>query len=399
MPYLDFDAGILIGVSSGIACYKSVEVIRELQKRGYKNIETVLTKNTVNFLSPNLFEAITGKKPYVDVFEEGRLLSHIKSVEDKKVFAILPATANIIGKLANGIADDFLSTCYLAFKGKTLIFPSMNSNMYGHPAVKRNLEKLKKDGCLVVEPDAGYLACGYEGKGRLPDIETVADYVELYANKRESLKGKKVLITSGGTVEPIDSVRVITNRSSGAMGRELARFFSFAGADVVVITGNHTARYPDYTEIIEVGTVDEMYKEVMDRYDDSDIVVMAAAVSDFKVKNYSPKKIKKKEKLALELEKTTDILAELGRKKKGQVLVGFAAETDNVYENGAEKLKRKNLDLLIANKVGEEEGFGERKLKGFFIADKGIGREFEMSKAEVAAAIVEIIEKALKDGQ
>ncbi len=422
MSFIDYSAGILIGVSSGIACYKSIEVIRELQKRGYKNIETVLTKNTVNFLSPNLFEAITGKKPYIDVFEEGRLLSHIKAVEDKKVFAVVPATANIIGKLANGIADDFLTTCYLAFKGKTLIFPSMNANMYEHSATKRNLFQLQEDGCYVVYPEEGYLACGYEGKGRLPDIKTIADYIELFLHIKDSetfkqfitinlleedrpkpkpkdpLAGKKVLITSGGTVEPIDSVRVITNRSSGTMGKELAKMFSFLGAKVTVITGNHTVRYPAYADVIEVKTVEEMYREVAVKFDESDIVIMAAAVSDFKVKNYSSKKIKKKSNLTLELEKTIDILETLGKTKKHQILIGFAAETDNLLENGEDKLKRKNADLIVANTVGENKGFGDRNLSGYFIFKDGRKEGFSLSKPETAEKIADIVAREFFNG-
>ncbi len=391
----DFNAGILIGVSSGIACYKSVEVIRELQKRGFQNIETVLTKNTVNFLSPNLFEAITGKKPYLDVFEEGRLLSHIKSVEDKNVFAIVPATANIIAKLANGIADDFLSTCYLAFKGKTLVFPSMNSNMFEHPATRRNLERLKEDGCVVIEPESGYLACGYEGKGRLPDIKTIADYIELFALRKTTLSRKRILITSGGTVEPIDSVRVLTNRSSGAMGRELSKAFALSGADVTIITGNHTVRYPSYCKTIEVKTVEEMYREVSKEFNESDVLIMAAAVSDFKVKNYSPVKIKKTGSLTIEFEKTVDILESIGKNKGVKIIVGFAAETENLYENALKKLKRKNLDLIIANRVGENEGFGERQLEGVILDKKGNKYEFANEKQQVAERIVSIVGKLL----
>ncbi len=391
----DFNAGILIGVSSGIACYKSVEVIRELQKRGFQNIETVLTKNTVNFLSPNLFEAITGKKPYLDVFEEGRLLSHIKSVEDKNVFAILPATANIIAKLANGIADDFLSTCYLAFKGKTLVFPSMNSNMFEHPTTRRNLERLKEDGCVVIEPESGYLACGYEGKGRLPSVQVIADYIEFFALRKTTLSGKRILITSGGTVEPIDSVRVLTNRSSGAMGRELAKAFALSGADVTIITGNHTVRYPSYCKIVEVETVEEMHREVSKEFNESDVLVMAAAVSDFKVKNYSPAKIKKTESLTIEFEKTVDILESIGKNKGEKIIVGYAAETESLYENALKKLKKKNLDLVVANMVGENEGFGERQLEGVIIDKKGNKYEFSNEKQLVAERIVSIVGKLL----
>ena len=391
MKQEDSSPSILIGVSSGIACYKSIEVIRELQKRGFQNIETVLTENTVNFLSPNLFEAITGKKPYIDVFEGGRLLSHINAVHRKNVFAILPATANTIAKLANGIADDFLSTCYLAFKGKTLVFPSMNSNMYEHPATRRNLERLKDDGCIVIEPESGYLACGYEGKGRLPDIQTIADYIELYSLRKTVLSGKKVLITSGGTVEPIDSVRVITNRSSGAMGRELAKAFALSGADVTVITGNYTVRYPSYCRIIEVETVEEMYREVKNEFEKSDVLVMAAAVSDFKVKNYSSKKIKKTESLSIELEQTVDILESIGKQKENKLLVGYAAETENLSENALKKLKRKNLDLIVANRVGGNQGFGERHLEGVIIDKMGNKYEFSEKKHQVAERIVSIV--------
>ncbi len=397
MKLLNLDGKIVIAVSSGIACYKAIEVIRELQKRGYENIETVLTKNTVNFLSPNLFEAITGKKPHIDVFEGGRLLSHIKVVENAKVFAVLPATANILGKLANGIADDFLSTCYLAHKGKTLIFPSMNVNMLEHPATKRNLEKLKQDGCTIIEPESGYLACGYQGKGRLPEITQIADYIELYMNLKTALKGKKILITSGGTEEPIDTVRVITNRSSGRMGKALARFFSFLGAETTIITGNHTVTYPAYSKVVRIKTVDQMFEQVKKHYPESDAIVMAAAVSDFKVKNRSNQKIKKKSGIVLELEKTTDILEYLGKRKKDKIVVGFAAETEKVKENGKEKLERKNADLMVANKVGENEGFETDFISGYFIHKKG-EEAFNLTKEEAAYKIALFVSEYLSNG-
>ena len=396
------DQRIVIAISGGIAAYKTVGVIRELQKRGYRDIETILTANGARFASPVTLGAITGKIPYTDTFESGRALSHISLVQPCGVLAVVPATANILAKFAGGIADDFLSTAYLACTGPVLVAPSMNTEMYRHPVTTRNLAQLKKDGVHVLDPDAGYLACGTEGPGRMPDAEIVADMIEhvLHRHIGGPLSGKKVLIASGGTSEPIDPVRTITNRSTGRMGKALAAAFSLSGADVEIIAGTGTVCYPAYCPQTSAETASEMLDAVMEKATEADVVVMAAAVADYTPATILQEKKKKGEgNLHLELKPTIDILKTLGTRYEGKkVLVGFAAETSNVAEYAKKKLLEKKADLIIGNLVGvPDSGFGVETSRAVLVQkDEALDSYEKISKEQLAFRIVEKVASMLE---
>jgi len=381
---------IVIGISGGIAAYKTVGVIRELQKRGYRNIETILTANGARFVTPVTLGAITGKVPYTDTFESGRALSHISLVQPCGILAVVPATANTVAKFSGGIADDFLSTAYLACTGPVLVAPSMNAEMYRHPVTVRNLTQLKKDGVHVLDPDAGYLACGTEGPGRMPDSEIVADMIE-YAMHRHiggPFSGKKVLVVSGGTAEPVDPVRTLTNRSSGRMGKALAEAFALAGAEVEVIAGTGTVRYPAYCPLTRIETASQMLDAVLEKATEADIVVMAAAVADYTpAKPEDEKKKKDKNDLKLELKPTVDILKTLGSRYAGsKILVGFAAETSNVTEYAKKKLTEKKADLIVGNQVGvPDSGFGAEKSRGTLVSRDGTVEPFNTVRKDELA--------------
>lgn len=389
------DQRIVIAISGGIAAYKTVGVIRELQKRGYDDIETILTDNATRFVTPTTLGAITGKVPYTDTFESGRALSHISLVQPCGILAVIPATANILAKFAGGIADDFLSTAYLACTGPVLVAPSMNTEMYRHPATMRNLAQLRKDGVHVLDPDAGYLACGTEGPGRMPDAEIVADMVEfvIHRHTRGPLSGKKVLISSGGTSEPIDPVRSITNRSSGRMGKALATAFALAGADVEIVGGTGNTRYPVYCRQTAVETASEMMSAVMEKATVADVIVMAAAVADYTPETVLTEKKKKAErKLHLNLKPTEDILKTLGTRYSGKkILVGFAAETSNVMEYAKKKLTEKRADLIAGNLVGvPDSGFGVETSRAVLVQRDGTSDAYEkISKKQLAFYIME----------
>ena len=387
------DQRIVIAVSGGIAAYKTVGVIRELQKRGYRDIETILTKNATRFVTTVTLGAISGKVPYTDTFESGRALSHISLVQPCGILAVVPATANILGKFAGGIADDFLSTAYLACTGPVLVVPSMNAEMYRHPATTRNLEQLKRDGVHVLDPDAGYLACGTEGPGRMPDSETVADMIEqvLHRHIGGPLSGKKVLIASGGTAEPIDPVRTITNRSTGRMGKALATAFSLAGADVEIVAGTGTVRYPAYCRQVNVSTASEMAEAVLKMAENADIVIMAAAVADYTPTTpFQEKKKKDAGTLNLELKPTKDILKTLGARYHGEkILVGFAAETSDVEAYAWKKLAEKKADLIVGNLVGvPDSGFGADTSRAVLVTADGKPDRYEKTGKEQLAFII-----------
>jgi len=396
---------IVLGISGGIASYKAIELIRELQKKGYINIETILTENGSKFVTPITFEAITGNKPYLDVFEQDRALSHIKVVEDADVFAIVPATANTIAKMATGIADNFLTTAYLACNAKVLVAPSMNEIMYLSKPVMRNIKILKDDGAIVLEPVEGYLACGLVGKGRLTDPKTIADYIDFYSfRKKEGLLfGKKILITSGGTEEEIDPVRTVTNRSTGKMGKAMAEIFSLLGADVQIIAARSEVAYPEYCKIVNVKTAQEMKEVVFECADDFDCVVMAAAVSDFTPSQSSSIKIKKTEgtdSLVMSFKKTYDILQGLGNKYGNmKIIVGFAAETDNIVENALIKVDKKNVAFIVANQVGtKNSGFGTDESTAFIVGkNKKVEELGQLSKQDIAIKIALKISEELNN--
>lgn len=351
---------ILLGITSGIACYKALDITSQLTKKGY-NVTVMMSDNAKNLISPSLFQIISKNKVYYENFEKDEIdVYHIELIKNNDLVVIIPATLNIIGKLSNGIADDFISTCLSASDpNKTLIFPAMNTRMYTNPVNQYNMNKLKDFGYDIIEADTGFLACGENGIGKLPNIDKIIDYIEYRINKNENLKNKSILITAGGTKEPIDPVRTITNNSSGKMGISLAKEAKLMGANVTLISTKKDINIPSYIDkIIYVETTQEMLEAVNNEKDKMDAIIMAAAVSDFKIKNYSNQKIKKKDMnndLKLELELNKDILIELSKNKNRKyLLVGFAAESQNLIENARLKLEKKDLDFIIANDISDK---------------------------------------------
>ena len=349
---------ITLGITGGIAAYKACEIVRELKKEG-ASVTAIMTKNSCKFITPLTLQTLTKNRVITEQYDLPSEfdVSHISLGKETDLLLIAPATANIIAKFASGIADDFLSTFYLAFKGKTLIAPAMNSNMYLHPTTKENIKKLSSLGVEFIEPQTGDLACGDEGIGRLAAVSIIIQKIKEALTQRLDLKNEKILITAGGTHEAIDPVRYITNRSSGKMGYALARVALARGADVILVSAPTNLPSPAGSKIINVLSASQMREAVLKNLPESTIIIKAAAVSDFKPKKESYAKIKKdgKEPITLELEKTPDILHEVGKKKGKRLLVGFAAETENLIKNAQKKLKEKNCDLIVANDVTQNE--------------------------------------------
>lgn len=352
---------LVLGVSGGIAAYKAVELLRLLTLSG-ASVRVIMTRSAKWFVGPTTFEALSGRPVFSEMFEEGAKgsIRHIDWAQEADAAIVAPATANIVGKLANGIADDALSTFMLAVTAAKIICPAMNTHMYEHPAVQRNLAQLAADGCTLVTPDAGNLACGTVGPGRLPDPAVILDRV-VHRLTPKDLSGRTVLVTAGPTREYFDPVRFISNPSSGKMGYAVARAAEHRGAKVVLVSGPVYEAPPINVETVLVETAKEMAEAVYQYAAEADIVVKAAAVGDYRPRAREEQKIKKTEgTLSVDLEKTEDILLQLGRAKpKGQVLVGFAAETEHLEAHAAEKLQAKNLDLIAANLLGgPDAGFG-----------------------------------------
>ena len=351
---------IILGVSGGIAAYKSVELLRLLVKQG-ASVRVMMTKNAQWFVGPLTFEALSDQPVCTDLFEKNddASIRHIQWAEVADAVVIAPATANIIGKLSGGIADDALSTFLLAVTCPVIVCPSMNTHMFESPAVQRNLETLRADGHFVIAPESGTLACGTTGPGRLPEPEDIVDRIAYYLSPKD-LKDKKILVTSGPTREPVDPVRFISNPSSGKMGLAVARAAEYRGGEVTLITGPTHLPDPNNVKVIRVQTAREMAQAVFDNVAHSDIIIKTAAVSDYRPKDPATQKIKKeKGKRVLYLERTQDILKEIGRRKKDQILVGFAAETENLEQHAETKRVEKNLDIIVGNIVGEpSSGFG-----------------------------------------
>ncbi len=351
---------IILGVTGGIACYKSVELMRLFQRAG-ADVRVVMTRNAASFVGPLTFEAISGNPVFNHMFTSGTgdAMRHVNWAEKTDAAVIAPATGNIIGKLANGIADDALTTLMLAVTAPKLICPAMNTHMYENRAVQRNLDTLEKDGYVLIEPDEGELACRASGPGRLADPERIFGCVyDLFLPK--DYFGRKVVVTAGPTREPMDPVRFISNPSSGKMGYAVARAAAGRGAHVILVSGPTCLSAPAGVRRVTVTTAREMADSVFSEADDADVIIKVAAVSDYRPVKAAKHKVKKgEEKLILELERTTDILAELGRRKRpGQILAGFAAETRDLEKYAMKKLDTKNLDLIAANLVGgDDSGF------------------------------------------
>jgi len=349
---------ILLGVGGGIAAYKAAELVRLLMQQDHQ-VQVVMTRAGEKFVQPLTFAALTGRKVLTDLFVVEDAIEHISVAQAHDVLVIAPATADLLAKLAHGLADDFLSTLYLAFTGPVVLAPAMNVNMWQHPATQANLATLVQRGHTVVEPGSGFLACGMIGPGRLADPETIAQTAVQQGRPKQDLAGETVLLTAGPTQEPLDPVRYISNRSSGKMGYALAEAAAARGARVILVSGPVHLAPPRGVEVVNVRTALEMRDKVMEHLPAASIVIKAAAVADFHLSKVPDQKVKKTAaRLSLEFDPTPDILAELGRKKGDYLLIGFAAETQNVQQEARRKLESKNCDMVVGNHVGgSETGF------------------------------------------
>ncbi len=375
-----------IGICGGIACYKIPDLIMDLKEAG-ADVHVIMTENSTKFISPLTFETVSENPVHVDMFKDKMPVAHIKLAEMMDLFVIAPATANMLAKIASGTASDLISTIVVATKAPILIFPSMNVNMYENRVTQRNIRSIKELGHKVFEPDSGRLACGAYGKGRLPKKEVIIEEI-LSSFYKKDLLGETVLVTAGPTYEPIDPVRFISNYSSGKMGFAIAKVARRRGAKVILVTGPTYLEDPYGVECIRINTAKEMAKTVLDRLSEVTIVIKAAAVSDFRPKELCISKIKKRKKLSLELSENPDILKEISKRKGKRIVVGFALETENLIQNAISKLKEKNLDLIVANAVGEFSGFGKDTNKVKIIDQKGNVEDPPLLKKEEIADII-----------
>jgi phosphopantothenoylcysteine decarboxylase/phosphopantothenate--cysteine ligase len=392
---------VILGVGGGIAAYKAAELARALMQEG-ASVQTVMTAAACQFVQPLTFAALTGRKVITGMFDAASAdatlasaIEHISVAQEHDLLVIAPATADLLAKLAHGLADDFLSTLYLAFTGPVVLAPAMNTNMWRHAATEANLETLRRRGHVIVEPDSGYLACGMTGPGRLADPERIAVAVLTAGNPRRDLEGENVLITAGPTQEPLDPVRYISNRSSGRMGFALAEAAAARGARVTLISGPVKLPPPAGVELAPVRTAQEMRQAVFDRLAPASIIVKAAAVADFYLPRVPKQKVKKSAaRLSLELDPTPDILAELGKKKEDRLLIGFAAETENLAQEARRKLEAKNCDMIVGNLVGEDIGFESEDNEVVLVLRTGENiRVPRASKREIADRIFDQVLK------
>ena len=398
---------VTVGVCGGIAAYKAVELVRLLQDAGL-DPHVVMTRAATEFVGPLTFAAISGHKVITDLWGmeagagEGAASSieHINEAQTTRVLVVAPATADMLGKFAHGLADDFLSTMFLATKAPVIVAPAMNVNMWEHAAVRANLETLRARGVRVVEPGSGYLACGMLGGGRLAEPEEIAAAVgEILAESgspaRDDFAGETVLVTAGGTREAIDPVRFIGNRSSGRMGYAVAEAARGRGARVILITAPTALTCPEGCEVVQVVSAEEMREAVMARLGEASVVVMAAAVSDYRVRDVAVQKMKREGSRVLELEATEDILSQVvARRRAGTLVIGFAAETENVLANGREKLKRKGVDAVVVNDVSASGlGFDSEWNAGNFLTRGGVVEFPAMRKVEMAGRILDEVWK------
>ncbi|NLU49856.1 MAG: bifunctional phosphopantothenoylcysteine decarboxylase/phosphopantothenate--cysteine ligase CoaBC [Syntrophomonadaceae bacterium] len=386
---------VVVGVTGGIAAYKSAELVSRLYKAGI-SVQVIMTENATRFITPLTLRTLSGNPVLTDAFQEDNRwrVQHIGIAEEADLLVIAPATANIIAKIAHGLADDLLSTVVLATRAPLLLVPAMNTNMFTNPVVQENLATLRKRGFHVLEPDEGELACGVSGKGRMPEVDVIFRRVWELLAPRTDFAGKTLLITSGPTQEDIDPVRYITNRSTGRMGLALAHQAMARGGKVILVTGPTNLPLPEGASIVRVRSAREMFERAKEYYPHCDIVIGAAAVADYRPRTYSEQKVKKSDDdLVIELTRNPDILGELGRDKRNRILVGFAAETGDLIANGEAKMKKKNLDLLVANDVTlDGAGFGVDTNIVTIISRKGeITSLPKMSKDDLARIILDKI--------
>ncbi len=361
---------VLVGVGGGIAAYKSAELVRALGQRGHA-VQVVMTRAAQEFVRPLTFAALSSRKVLTDLFAESEAIEHIAVARENELLAVAPATADLLAKFACGLADDFLSTLYLAFTGPVLLAPAMNSAMWEHPATRANVETLRRRGCVIMPPGDGSLACGTVGPGRLPDALQIANEIETLLARKKDFAGESVLVTAGPTQEPIDPVRYIGNRSSGKMGYALAERAAWRGARVVLISGPVQIPAPPNVTLVPVRTACQMREAVLAHLDEATVVIKAAAVADYYLASPTAQKLKKKAaRLSLELDPTPDILAEIGARKGGRFLIGFAAETENLLGEARRKMAAKNCDVLVANLVNRD----------------GVGFESDDNEVEILSA-------------
>ncbi len=382
---------IIIGITGSIAAYKIASLVSSLSKQKAQ-VHIIMTNNATKFISPLTFESLSGNKVHTDTFDlsPDHTIHHITLVKNCDIFLIAPATANIIAKIVHGIADDMLTSTFIAYNGIKMVSPAMNCIMYENKINQDNLKLCEKYGIKIIEPNEGILACGDIGKGKLAEPEILLDEIIFEIGYKKDLKGKKILITAGPTQEAIDPVRYITNHSTGKMGYAIAKIASYRGAQVLLISGPVNIQPPSHVKLIKVISAKDMFEAVKKEVNDCDIIIKSAAVGDYRPKNYCDEKIKKKDnELNIELEKTDDILKYLGENKKnGQVLVGFSMETENMVENSKEKLVKKNLDMIAANNLKEKgAGFGTDTNLVILITKNQIKKLPLMSKEKVGEEI------------
>lgn len=382
---------IIVAVSAGIAAYKAIEVVSRLRKKGAE-VKVVMTQNATHIASPLTFGEISGHPVALDMFEQVHQwdVEHIALATWADAYVVVPATANVIGKIYAGIADDMLTTTIMATTAPKYLCPAMNTEMYNNPITQRNLEGLRSLGYHIMDPAEGWLACGITGIGRLPEPEAIVDWLESKMCSTNELEGTTILVTAGGTQESIDPVRYIGNRSSGKMGYAIAEQAARMGAKVILVSAPTSLPIPSGVDFISVDSAVSMQEAVEARYNDVNVVIMAAAVSDFRVLHKAEQKIKKMESMTIELVKNPDILQGLGTKKSHQILVGFAAETEHVIKYGQDKVAKKNLDMLVANDVSKSNaGFNVDTNEGYFLyPDKEPKEMPNMKKSDLARHIL-----------
>lgn len=389
---------VVLAVSGSIAAYKIASLASALKKL-HANVQVLMTKNAVNFINPITFESLTGNKCLVDTFDRNFQYSveHVALAKQADVVLVAPASANVIGKIAHGIADDMLTTTVMACKCKKIIAPAMNTDMFDNPILQDNLKILEHYGYEVISPAVGYLACGDTGAGKMPDPELLLQYILREIAYEKDMQGKRVLVTAGPTQESIDPVRFITNHSTGKMGYAIAKMCMLRGAEVTLVSGPTSVAKPEFVHVVDVVTAKEMYEEVTKRAKDQDIIIKAAAVADYRPKSVSSEKMKKKDdNLAISMERTDDILKFLGEhKKEHQFLCGFSMETENMLENSRKKLEKKNLDMIVANNLKVEgAGFaGDTNVVTIITGQEEVSLG-KMTKEETALRILDEILKA-----
>lgn len=384
---------IVLGVTGSIAAYKIASLASMLVKQ-HANVHVIMTKNATNFINPITFETLTGYKCLVDTFDRNFELQveHVSLAKQADLMMIAPASANVIGKMAHGIADDMLTTTVLACKAPIFVSPAMNTNMYENPIVQDNLRILGTYGMKVIDPASGYLACGDTGAGKMPEPETLFAYIEAELAHEKDLAGKRVLVTAGATQEALDPVRYLTNHSTGKMGYALAKAAMLRGAQVTLVSGQTSLEPPLSVDFVPIVSAQDMYETVESRFDDTDVLIMAAAVADYRPKEYVDQKIKKKAgDNVLELARTADIIGTLsGRKRPDQFLCGFSMETEHMLENSRAKLEKKNLDMIVANNLRTEgAGFGTETNVVTLIRADGQTELPKLSKLEVSHRILD----------